>query len=222
MRKTTPTLIGIASVIPGLGLWLLGKRKQAIITVLLMFSLIFLFLFSPWEILYTISCNTAVFLWGAQIAYAIYEARLQDKIATGKAIAAKETVPVDYIPAHIPRREKIVYKAKEMLRQQINAGEYLEAGIFAQSMSVWGGISTYKQYYIGLLSDRLIFAGLDFIGKPANIQYIAFDDIKNLRIKQGWLTDNFILSLKNQETIKLKVPRNFRKEIALFQEKLSV
>jgi len=221
MKKTSPLLIGIASVIPGLGLWILGKRKHAVITGLVVLGTFFLFLFAPWEIIYNLSCNAMVFLWGMQIFYAVYDARMRTKIETGEMDAAKEAEAVDYIPAHIPRKEKIVYKAKEVVRQQLNSGEHLEAAVWSQTMSVLRGMSSYKQFYVGLLTHHLIFIGLDFMGKPASVKRVSIEQLKEVRVKQGFVTDLLILSFGENKPMKLKVPRNFRTEMELFQKKLS-
>src|SRR5512140_2093264 len=111
----SPILISVASIIPGLGLWLIGKRRHAIIAALLIFGLALVFLFSPWKMLTSLSCNALVLLWAMQSIYAGYEARLAQAIKSGNLQQAKEVTPVIPPPPGLNRFEKASFKAKEFV-----------------------------------------------------------------------------------------------------------
>jgi hypothetical protein len=206
----SPIVISIASIIPGLGLWLIGKRRHAIIAFLLVLGSIFVFIFSPWETLTSLSCNVTVFLWAMQSLYAGYEAKLAQAVKSGNVQQAKEGMPITPPPSDLSRFEKEAFKAKEIVRQQLDMGEHVLDAIPAFQMSALQGAGSYRLYYLGLLQDKLAFVNTDFMGKPAGTERIDFSSIQSITVKHGLLQDNLIISINPKKLIKLRVTRWLR------------
>jgi len=207
----SPTVISIVSIIiPGLGLWLIGKRRHAGIAAMLVFGSIFVFLFSPWEMLTSLSCNIAILLWAMQSMYAGYEARLAQAVKSGNIQQAKEGALITPPPSDLSRFEKEAFKAKEIVRQQLEIGEYLLDAIPAFQMSVFEGAGSYRLYYIGLLQDKLAFVNTDFFGKPAGTERIDFSSIHKITVKHGLLQDSLIIFINPKKPVMLRVTRWLR------------
>ena len=206
----SPNLILLASIIPGLGLWILGKRRHSTIAALLVFGSFFVFLFTPSETLVGISCNIAGFLWIMQMFYAGYEARLKHKISIGIAQGAKKHSLPSSPPPNIKGNEKAAFKAKEIVRQQLDTGEHILDAIPVTQMSVLKGAGSYRLYYIGILQDKIILIDTDFLGKPATLQQLDFSSVLNIKVKHGLLSDNLIIIDNSKNSIKLKVTRWLR------------
>jgi hypothetical protein len=203
-------LISIASIIPGLGLWLIGKRRHAAIAAVLVFGFLFLFLFSPWETLTSLSCNIMLFVWAMQSFYAGYEARVAQAIKSGTLQTTKESMPITPPPSDLNRFEKASFKAKEYVRQQLEVGELILDAIPASQMSATQGISSYQLYYVGLLENTFAIVSTDFMGKPAGIERIKFASIQNVTVKHGFLQDNLTMASDSKKKLVLKVPRGLR------------
>jgi len=212
----SPVIISLASIIPGLGLWLIGKRRHAVVAAGLVVVSVLVFLFSPWETLTSLSCNLAGFLWVMQSLYAGYEARLAQAVQSGNIQQAKESTPIVPPPSDLNGFEKVSFKAKEIVRQQLEIGEHVLDAIPASQMSALQGVGSYQLYYVGLLQDKLALVSTDFMGKPAGVERIDFSCIQNLTVKHGLLQDNLIISINSKKPITLKVTRRLRTHTANF------
>ena len=71
--------IGVASIMPGLGFWLLGQRQRAVIIGLVVLSLFVVFLIVPSRLTWLVFLGA----WVSQIYYAIDTAQLSRKLAQG-------------------------------------------------------------------------------------------------------------------------------------------
>ncbi len=195
-------IISLASLIPGLGLWLLGKRRDAVIAAVLVWGAVLLFFFSPWQALAGFSCYGVLFLWLMQVIYTTHEARLAQSLKTGSLQQAKEIVPI-VPPSDLSRGEKIAFTAMEIVRQQVEANEHVLDAIRAAQ-------SSDQLYYIGLLTDKLILVSTDFLGKPAGIMRIDFSSIQSLSVKNGSLSDKLIVFSDGKNIASFTVARSLR------------
>jgi hypothetical protein len=210
VNMKSPIIISLASIIPGLGLWLIGKHRHAIIAAALVIGSLLVFILSPWPSLTGLSFNIALILWIMQGIYAGYEARLVKAIKSGNLQQAKEGIPIVSPPSDINRFEKEAFKAKEIVRQQIEIGETILDAIPAYYMSVLKGAGSYRLYYIGLLKNILAIIDTDFMGKPASIERIKIITIENITIKHGLLTDDLSIFIDPKRTFKVRVTRRLR------------
>ena len=151
----SPTIIGLASIVPGLGLWIVGRRRHAVLAALAVIGTGLVALFSPWETLSTVSCYAAFLIWVLQSYYAVSEARLAAQVASGQVEKARNSEDIEPPPLHLNRFDKLAHKARELIRQQVDPNEFVKVAVPAYSMSFWKGISSHKGYYIGLLQNEL-------------------------------------------------------------------
>ena len=135
MNKKSPIIIGIASILPGLGFWILGKKRLAVTAAVVVIGSYVIYVIAPWEFVYALSCNIAIIGWFLQIVYAVYEARTISKVESGKMEAARPSERKIEIPLDIPAREKLPYKAKEIIREQLDPGEIIQDAVMAYTMS---------------------------------------------------------------------------------------
>ena len=214
------TKISRASIIPGLGLWLLGKRRDAVITATLFLSTVLIFFYSPWRSLASFSFVIGMFIWTIQITYTKHEIGLMQALKSGNLQQAKESVSI-VSPSKLSRGEKLAFKAKEIVRQQVEINEDVLEAILAVQAS-----STYYVYYIGLLAGNFIFVYTDFLGKPAGVERVGFSSIQDLTVEYGLLTDTLIMFIDGKNPIPFKVNRGLRshteKFISMFKEKKSL
>jgi hypothetical protein len=221
MNKKSPFIIGIASIIPGLGFWILGKKRLAGTAAVVVIGAYVIYVAAPWEFLYALSCNVAIIGWFLQIVYAVYEAQAIKKVTSGEMEAARPSERKIEIPADIPRREKLPYKAKEIIREQLDPGEIIQDAIMVFTMSYMRGASSMKQYYLGLLSDQLMLVGTDLFGKPVSVKRIPFYKIDQAKFKKGLINDQIILSVAGEKKIRLNINRIQREHTERFREVLS-
>ena len=221
--RTSPLFVSVVSVVPGLGLWLLGKHRHSIIAASLVFGTCLVCLAAPWEWLMSANCNVAIILWVMQIFYAGYEAQLKRKVAMGIAQDAREEFSLpSVLPPDVKGAEKAVFKAKEIVRHQMGVGEQILDAVPATQMSLLRGVGSYRLYYIGLFRDKIVLIDTDFFGKPASLQQIPFPSIRKLEVKRGMMNDSLMLTLANSaKPVKLKVARRFRAHTYNFEKVFS-
>lgn len=222
MNKKSPLIIGAASIIPGLGFWILGKKRLAVTAAVVVIGAYIIYVLAPWEFVYALSCNLAIIGWGLQIVYAVYEARIIKKVTSGEMEAARPSERKIDIPSDIPRREKLPYKAKEIIREQLDPGETIQDAVMVYTMSYLRGASSMKQFYLGLLSDQLILVGTDLFGKPASVKRIPLHKIEQAKFKKGLINDQIILSVAGEKKTRLNVHRIQRSHTERFQEMLQL
>jgi hypothetical protein len=222
VNKKSPLIIGIASILPGLGFWILGKKRLAVTAAVVVIGAYVIYAFAPWEFVYAFSCNIAIIGWFLQIVYAVYEARTISKVESGKMEAARPSERKIEIPSDIPAREKLPYKAKEIIREQLDPGEMIQDAVLAYTMSALGGASSMDQYYLGLLSDQIILVGTDLFGKPVSVKRIPFFKIENAKFKKGLINDQIILSVVGEKKTRLNVHRVQRSHTERFREALMI
>ncbi len=191
----SPILISIASIIPGLGLWLLGERRQAINAAILVLGSLFVALLSPWETISIVSQFIFIILWILQGVHACYDARLQKLIKKGAIQLARTDTHFPPYPRGMSRWEKAALRAKKIIGQQLTSSEYVKEAVFANQTSFFRGVCSYQNFYVGLSKDELIVVNTFFHGKPAGVVRIRLDSVIKLKIKHGLLYDHLHLSL---------------------------
>jgi hypothetical protein len=77
-------VVGIASLVPGLGYLMLGKTRKAIYVWLAMVSAALVYLFSPIEFLWDVAAIVFLGIWFAQLVWASRDAALERRIASGQ------------------------------------------------------------------------------------------------------------------------------------------
>ena len=222
MNKKSPLIVGLASILPGLGFWILGKKRLAVTSAVVVIGAFLVYIAAPWESVYSFSCNVAILGWFLQGVYAVYEARTISKVESGEMEAARSSEAKIEIPSDIPRRERLAYKAQEVIRGQLDPGERIQDAVMVYTSSYLGGASSMSQYYLGLLSDQIILIGTDLFGKPASVKRIPFYQIEQAKFKKGLINDQIILSVAGEKKTRMNVHRIQRSHTESFQEVLTI
>ena len=214
----SPFVVGVLSIIPGLGFFVLGQPKRGISAIGIIVGLFIFGLFVPSELLSQISLQLFVVAWIGEIYYAVQTANLLKKQQSGETVVPHEVTPIAPAPHGLSANEKLAYKVRETVRQQLNVGEHLVDAIAAQTLPsagahiLIGAAAAFatKAYYVGLTEKSLVMIEQDFTGKPADVKRIPLSDIKSSEYKKQRLLDSLILDFGKKKTVKLNVSYRLR------------
>ena len=223
----SPFLIGLLSIIPGLGFFVLGKPRRGFGVIGILLVLLIMFLFIPGDFITQISFQMAILVWVGQIYLAAQSAKLIKKQQAGEVTTPRDISKIE-IPSGLSLKERGTYRIREIVRQQLNPGEELLETVFAQtvqsvgSMAVNGALTALKasQYYIGLTEESLIMIEVDSFGTPADIKRLPLTGIKSSKLKKRLLADDLILDFGEKKPMKLQVNAGFRNQTRALFEKL--
>ena len=197
---THPIIVGLISIIPGLGFLLFRRYRQAVFIFVLIVGLLLISVFSPWQGLSELLFLLALVFWIMQISMAVRMTQAIKSNNNEYISASIENVEEIQIPPDLSRKEKGIFKIRETLRQQLGSGEKFVEGIQA-TKGTYGG-----QYYLGLSDKNLIIVELDLFSKPLYVKRIALSDVEKVRRKKGVISDTLVFSLRNAKPIKFEIP----------------
>jgi hypothetical protein len=223
----SPFIIGLLSIIPGLGLFVLGKPKRGFWVIGILFTLLFIFLFIPGDFITQLSFQLILLVWVGQIVLAAQSARLQKRQEAGEVTHPREKEKI-VPPPGLSLRERGDYKIRETVRQQLNPGENLLEAIFVQS---GGGVGTYalygalsalrmRQYYVGLTEESMVMIEQDNFGNHVDIKRIPLSDIKSIKLNKRILYDDLMINLGDKNLLKLQITSGLRRLTMSFYDKL--
>jgi|GEM_PF-6691235 len=206
-----PILVGFVSIFPGAGFWMIGKRRSAVIAAALVYVPFLIYFFASDAEVSGVFCDLFVALWFAQIVYAFRAARLESQIAEGKRLRVKQPPRKIEIPPDIPRKERVAYKIKSLMQEQLEGDERVLEAVVGMDSSAFG----YVQYYIGVTSrNNLILVDLDFTGRPVAMQKFSRFQLGEITFKRKLLNDMLFLDLHNDgKKMKLKIPLVYREHM---------
>ena len=217
----SPLTIGFASIIPGLGFWLLGQRQRSMIVGLIVFgflSVSFLFLGKP---IGQLSAQVFQLAWLAQLVFAVQIARANQRQLKGETQAA-QPVPQFRKPAtKLSGSQASEYLSREIARGQLQSGEriiktFIGKKHVSPGQSALGASSTHfaaSWYCVALTQSMLTLIELDFLWKPLDVKRVPFSDVVKAHLQTGWLnTDKIILYFGDGTVLELDITRSFRKQ----------
>lgn len=219
----SPFVVGLLSVIPGLGFFVLGQPKRGFGAIGIIIGLFIFGLFVPSQFFSQLSFQFFILAWVGQIYYAVQTAKLIKRQEAGEVVAPREMPLIAPAPDNLSANEKIAYKMREIVRHQLNIGEHLVGAIMAQTMPSMGshlliGAAagfTMRMYYVGLTENTLIMIEQDFLGKPADLKRIPLTNIKSSKFDKGWLTDSLVLDFGEKKPMELRVTFRLREQTQL-------
>ena len=223
----SPFMIGLLSIVPGLGFFVLGKPRRGFWVIGILFSLLFIFLFTRSEFITSISFSLILIVWIGQIILASQSARLLKRQQAGEVAQPREKEKI-VTPPGLSLKEKGVYRIRETVRQQLNPGENLLEALVAQSgasvgaYALFGAFAVFKmrQYYVGLTEESLILIEQDNFGNHADIKRIPLEDIKSSKLNKRILYDDLMLDLGDKKLFKLQITTGMRRLTMSIYEKL--
>lgn len=214
MRK--PWVVGLASIIPGLGYIILGKTRQGLILFLLIGVSIFFAWLSPWENL-TITIATLVLIaWITQGYYAVVYAQRQVKAEAGLELPVRQ-IPTAPPPQGASLGEKHLHKVRQTVLPLLQPGENLKVAIEGRTGTtslLWTLLGApsmnIRVVYLGITDQNLIFIKTDRLGKPEDLQRIPFSQVGRANSKEGQLSDWVDLKISGTNPLRIEVPRSSR------------
>lgn len=223
----SPFMIGLLSIVPGLGFFVLGKPRRGFGVIGILFTLLFIFLYTRGDFITQVSFSLFFLVWIGQIILAAQSARLLKRQKAGELTQPREKTKIE-LPPGLSLKERGAYRIRETVRQQLNPNENLHEAVFAQSGGsvgtyvLYGALTALKmsQYYVGLTDDSLIMIEQDKFGKHADIKRIPLADIKSSKYKKRLLTDDLTLDFGDKNLLKLQITSGFRKQTLAMYEKL--
>ena len=194
------TLITFLSIIPGLGLWVLGHRKAAV------FSFV-TFVVSVWgalsidsEPISNLAIDISLIIWVTQFFSSLYSNRVKKELDLGvgeqPSLRSKSHTAIA-VPPTIKYFSRGMYKS---VQANLKPGEILELVV---------GNPT---HFVAISDKRLILARRDIYGKPSILYPFIFEDIKAISLKLGFLNDILIFDFGRIGDASFSIPRGFRRE----------
>ncbi len=203
MTKNTQSnwLIGIVSIIPGLGIFLLGKRRVGLgvfFTIGLPFAL---FVFWPNLITWFIFGIAYV----AQMAYAV-------GLATIRATKTKIT-PNSNLANSLPNK----FKDKKSIESEVQKSLSTILGNDERVIATIVGLEkgTTQFVFIGVTQEHLIISQCSNAGNPSNPKRILKDDVSWVNLEIGERNLRLTIEYGNEKKVDLHVLGKFREQAKL-------
>jgi len=215
MKK--PWVVGVLSIIPGLGFWVLGKiRPGFIVSIITSGFGILGYLTSPWENLSITFYTLALIAWVSQGYYAILLAQSKARSKAGLDLPVRQ-VSIAPPPQDASLGEKHLHKARQTVMELLQPNENLKIAIEGRTGTtsflrtlLLGPSLNIRVVYLGVTEHQLIFVNTDKIGKPSELQRIPFSQVTWATSKESQLTDWIDIQIGETNHLKIEVPRSSR------------
>ena len=202
-------LISFASIVPGLGLWLLGYRKTGLFSFLLVLVSLFVAFSVDLDVVTDLAGTITLVAWITQFYTTKYTLRIKKELESG--IGKPPPLKSDSrttmsIPPNIRRFSRGMYKSVQ---------ELLEPG---ETMKHVAGNTT---NIISLTDKRLILITKDIFGKPAVLYPYAIGDVKSASLMLGLLNDILAFDFGLRGEASVSVSRGFRSETRAIMDQIT-
>lgn len=208
-------VVGILSLVPGLGFLFLGEPRKAGWSFLFTVTPAALLL-APWETVAITGAVLGLTAWITQGYLAVLAARTKEEAGTNLASRP------DSQPRSFPgstRSERAVLQASASLAPHCQEDERLLLGLHAIAgeesfsllpfvLSVLGGydpgLSPQAQFYLGVTDRNLLFARLDALGDVEHVERVPLAHLSGIDINERTFTDVLSIGIDGRP------PRLFR------------
>jgi len=216
-------MIGLLSIIPGLGLVVIGEFLKGLGVFIITF-LAFMCLFVPWDIFVGIGLALGLILWGVQLWYAVSVAQRLSRAEAGLALPVRQ-VEAASLPPGASFEEKSQQKIRDTVMGLLAPDERLNVALYGTTgvrtftlvdliLALLGGTplsgEKVRQCYLGITDNELILIETDAFGKPFNIQRIAFNKVLILKFREHMLSDELAIDIGEEKPLQLAVGRPLR------------
>jgi hypothetical protein len=203
-----PLLIGFASIIPGLGFVILNRYRSAA----LMFSLVVGFLllsgFSRDQYLNGMFFALALGFWIMQFSTSVRVAKtVNSKDKNYSTVDLQEFKKVQ-APSELTRREKLHFKIRETLQQQVKEDEALIECI-SGTRGKFGGA-----YYLGLSNKHFLISELDMFSNPLYTMQVDFSAIEDVQNKGRVIENILVVRIRGEKVKKFEIPNLFKDQLS--------
>ena len=217
----SPLIIGFASIIPGLGFWLLGQRQRSVVVgtiVLGLLSISLIFFGKPIGQFFAQFFQLA---WLAQLVFAIHIARTNQKQLKGEIQAPQPTTQFHKPTKNLSGTQASDYFSREISKGQLQDGEriiksLIGKGHVSASATALAGVIPYfaaSWYCITLTQSNLLVIELDFLMKPAGVQRFLYAEVEQASFAKDWLNKGKLqLDFGKGKVLVLDVTSSFVKQ----------
>ena len=215
-ERQSHIMIGLASFVPGLGFWMMGRKNQAYLVGGTVIGLLIISAVAPWRSVRGLIFPLAYILWLAQIAYAVRVAKSDDGYmpAVEPKARTQEGVPPGRTRtrSHPGREVEAHYLASEIAKTQIVASERLRLSLIGKGLEAnGGGLSKDQAWYcIALSQINLIVIELDALMKPVSTRRVALRDILVRRYQEGYQGAQLALWVENFGNVEFLISPQYR------------
>lgn len=208
-------IVGLLSIIPGLGFFVLRSYRQAYFFFILVVGSILLWAISPWQELNEISAYIGFFSWLAQIFTSIQMAHTIKILDVDLESSLIEKMDKIQVPPDRSGEEKSGFKERETVRRQLEFGENIVGTIL-------GLRGRYCGYYLGVSDRNLIIIAIDFFSQPIWSKKIPLADVEKVRHKKGFFYHYLTFFLKNGKSIRFGVHISNKNKINIFLHEFDI
>jgi hypothetical protein len=225
MRK--PWVIGLISIIPGLGLIVIGRVRWGIIVGIIVAFCAVIGLSAPWETISITGYTMAIIAWITQEYYAVLMAQ---KLSLDEA---KTADPLSHSAGMSPDPnasvgERRLHKARQELSQLLLPGESLKIALHAvvdgpSNLSILfnvvltlitqtATVTSREGYsiYLGITDSDLLITDIDRLGNPEEPRRIPLDRAKLIKFTEGLLSDQIVIDIDQPKPLHVSTSRIMR------------
>ncbi len=211
-ERTSFYMIGLASFVPGLGFWIMGRKNQAYAVAGIVFGLMLISAVSPGKSMRGLVFTLAYLLWLAQIAWAFRIAKTGEGFVAGakSRSVVKTARPRDRSD---PGREiEASYLAAEIAKTQIVASERLRLSLIGKGTAAVAASLPEKPiwYCVALTQINLVLIELDVLMKPISTRRISLRDVLVKRYQEGHQGAQLAILIENQGSFELFISPQYR------------
>jgi hypothetical protein len=222
-----PLIVGLLSIVPGLGLLSLGKPIAGIIAFLSVALFIFLGVMLRIENLSITSFTLALIAWGTQMYYAVLVAQQLKRNAESQSPAVRAVSMAPLSPG-ASRGEKQLYNARQEVMQLLVPGEYVSVvvqGVIGAPSGISsllniiatlaGGVPVgdFKEgqpVYLAISGHDFIHTKTNIMGKPKDLQRVPLSQARLVKFSEGMLTDTVVIDFGEFKPMRVRVGRQMR------------
>jgi hypothetical protein len=230
MREKSPPYhlkIGAASLIPGLGFWLINDRDRAVQWGALIFGLIGVSLIFPAGSLTGLTFTIAYVLWLIQIGLAVRAAKTSVHPPSAPMDPSDNVTGASYYERDLAEDNAARQMAREVARAQLDPGERLIKALVGKNISEAGDETSQEDpslaflspwYCVALTQVNLVIIALDNLWKPVDVTRGSFRGGVKTTYQKGWLSDEVTIAVPGAAELNLEVSDRYRKELLVIIE----
>lgn len=216
-----PLQIGAASIVPGLGLWLIDERDRAVQWGAIIVGLIGISLLLPPGAASGLTFTLAYILWLFQIGLAVRSARLAEEAPVRPEVSKEREAGVSYYQRDLAEDQAARQAARNLASGQLEPKERLIKALVGKNMSADAesapegspGLTFRAPWYcVGLTQQNLVIIALDQRWKPIDVTRGDFRGGLETDYKMGWLSDELTIVVPGAEALTLEVSDRYRKQ----------
>lgn len=196
-----------ASIVPGLGFWLLGKRKYALtIAGLFLATLVLAIAFDA------VTSSMVFIVYVLQFLYLRYELNMRAAMQNFAPAKTQNAIMLD--EEDLKDQSRAVRRTNKILYPQLEPDDKLVASLIGQKMKMkFMERQSLEQFAIGVTDTTLIIVGLDIMGKAAYVNRVPLEDIANVEVSRRLLLINVKLTMQDESQIGWRFSRIVSAEV---------